>query len=181
MKDILHRKLKQFQILHVHFSVIGLISLLQYTILIKASVSNYVFICCVIPPTWRWWCFVCRSHSILTKILNILPKTSQFIPAVLTFYSIFLQRTPEEGHNTWPKHVGGYTDYYIILYYIMLCYVMLCYVMLCYVMLCYVMLYYIMLCYVMLCYVMLCYVMLCYVMLCYVINIILLYYIINIM
>jgi len=24
---------------------------------------------------------------------------------------LFLQRTPEDGHNTWPQHVGGYADY----------------------------------------------------------------------
>jgi len=37
-----------------------------------------------------------------------------YLLTLLTLYLLFLQRTPEDGHNAWPKHVGDYADYSVI-------------------------------------------------------------------
>jgi hypothetical protein len=41
------------------------------------------------------------------------------------FHVIFLQRTPpEDSHNWWPEHVGGYADYKVmnlIAVYVLVC------------------------------------------------------------
>ena len=56
-------------------------------------------------------------YYILTQILNVLHKTQYFI----FDYSFnipcdipFKEHLPEDGHNSWPKHVAGYADYNII-------------------------------------------------------------------
>ena len=54
---------------------------------------------------------------IVAWILNPLHKTQHliFVNCFELLRNIaFKKQLPEDGHNRWPKHVGGYADYNII-------------------------------------------------------------------